>query len=65
MDVYSELLYIHRLHVELGHLARRFLDNHKFTTEACTIIGNNYSYKQQHEKVTRFNQNTSKVFLGD
>ena len=53
MDVYAKLLYVRDMKAELAQLAHKFLETHKFTPEACCIIGHNYSIKSDHKKVEK------------
>jgi hypothetical protein len=52
MDVYSNILYVKEAFAALSHLAHRVSMADKYRPESCCIIGNYYSLKGQHEKVT-------------
>jgi anaphase-promoting complex subunit 8 len=45
MDVYSNILYVTEQAAQLSHLAHRLAEQHKYTPEACCVIGNYYSLK--------------------
>lgn len=55
MDTYSNILYVKEQYVELSHLAHRAAVSEKYRPETCCIIGNYYSLRGQHEKVTSIN----------
>ena len=52
MDTYSNILYVKEQYVELSHLAHRAAVSEKYRPETCCIIGNYYSLRGHHEKVT-------------
>lgn len=54
MDLYGHLLYICGKKVELSILARRMLEREKFTPEACCVLGNHYSMKQDSKKAIEY-----------
>ncbi|XP_077493913.1 uncharacterized protein LOC144104653 [Amblyomma americanum] len=50
MDIYSNLLYVKELRVELSHLAHAVCAIDKYRPETCCVVGNFYSLRSQHEK---------------
>ncbi len=56
MDTYSNILYVKEHFAALSHLAHRVSAADKYRPETCCIIGNYYSLKGQHEKVSTFSQ---------
>ena len=52
MDTYSNILYVKEQYVELSHLAHRAAVSEKYRPETCCIIGNYYSLRGHHEKVS-------------
>ena len=56
MDTYSNILYVKEQFAALSHLAHRVSAADKYQPETCCIIGNYYSLKGQHEKVSNFSQ---------
>ena len=52
MDTHSNILYVKENFPALSHLAHRTAATDKYRPETCCIIGNYYSLKAQHEKVT-------------
>lgn len=54
MDTYSNILYVKEQFAALSHLAHRVSAADKYRPETCCIIGNYYSLKGQHEKVSSF-----------
>jgi anaphase-promoting complex subunit 8 len=45
MDIYSNILYVTEQAGQLTHLAHRLAETHKYTPEACCVMGNYYSLK--------------------
>uniref|UniRef100_A0A2R5LLS6 Cyclosome subunit 8 n=1 Tax=Ornithodoros turicata TaxID=34597 RepID=A0A2R5LLS6_9ACAR len=56
MDIYSNLLYVKELRVELSHLAHHTCSIDKYRAETCCVIGNFYSLRSQHEKAVLYFQ---------
>ncbi|KAH7938863.1 hypothetical protein HPB52_001485 [Rhipicephalus sanguineus] len=54
MDIYSNLLYVKELRVELSHLAHSVCAIDKYKPETCCVIGNFYSLRSQHEKAVLY-----------
>lgn len=52
MDTHSNILYVKENFPALSHLAHRTAATDKYRPETCCIIGNYYSLKAQHEKVS-------------
>lgn len=52
MDTHSNILYVQENFPALSHLAHRTAATDKYRPETCCIIGNYYSLKAQHEKVS-------------
>lgn len=52
MDGYSNILYVKEALATLSSLAHRTVLTDKYRPETCCIIGNYYSLKGQHEKVS-------------
>ena len=52
MDTHSNILYVQENFPALSHLAHRTAASDKYRPETCCIIGNYYSLKAQHEKVS-------------
>ena len=52
MDIYSNILYVKEAFAALSHLAQRAALTNKYRPETACIIGNYYSLKGQHEKVS-------------
>ncbi|KAK2155810.1 hypothetical protein LSH36_230g00037 [Paralvinella palmiformis] len=61
MDIYSNLLYIKNMRVELACLAHHCCDIDNYKTETCCIIGNYYSLRGQHEKGVLYFQRALKL----
>lgn len=53
MDIYSNILYVKEDFAGLSNMAHRAIDTDKYRPESACIVGNYYSLKGQHEKVTR------------
>ncbi|KAL7634868.1 UNVERIFIED_CONTAM: hypothetical protein RMT77_015245 [Armadillidium vulgare] len=56
VDVYSNLLYVQEMRVDLSHLAHRVVTIDKYRVETCCVIGNYYSLRGQHEKAVQYFQ---------
>lgn len=56
MDIYSNLLYVREMRVELSNLAHITCDIDKYRIETCCVIGNFYSLRAQHEKAVLYFQ---------
>ncbi|XP_075732642.1 uncharacterized protein LOC142775185 [Rhipicephalus microplus] len=54
MYIYSNLLYVKELRVELSHLAHSVCAIDKYRPETCCVIGNFYSLRSQHEKAVLY-----------
>lgn len=54
MDTHSNILYVQENFPALSHLAHRTAATDKYRPETCCIIGNYYSLKAQHEKVSLY-----------
>lgn len=54
MDIYSNLLYVKELRVELSHLAHSVCTIDKYRPETCCVVGNFYSLRSQHEKAVLY-----------
>ena len=60
MDTYSNILYVKEQFAALSHLAHRVAVADKYRPETCCIVGNYYSLKGQHEKVSHLLQPQSR-----
>jgi hypothetical protein len=47
IDTYSNILYVKELQAELSQLAHTVVRIEKYSTEACCVVGNYYSFKGQ------------------
>ncbi|CAK9018974.1 unnamed protein product [Durusdinium trenchii] len=56
LDTYSNILFVKERSAALSHLARHVVKIDKYTPEACSIIGNYYSLKGEHEKAVIYFQ---------
>lgn len=56
LDTYSNILFVKERSAALSHLARHVVKIDKYTPEACSIIGNYYSLKGEHEKAVVYFQ---------
>ncbi|CAJ1329486.1 unnamed protein product [Effrenium voratum] len=56
LDTYSNILFVKEQSAALSHLARQVVKIDKYTPEACSIIGNYYSLKGEHEKAVIYFQ---------
>lgn len=56
MDIFSNLLYVKELRVELSYLAHHTCSIDKYRVETCCVIGNFYSLRSQHEKAVLYFQ---------
>lgn len=61
MDIYSNLLYVREMRVELSNLAHNTCDIDKYRVETCCVIGNFYSLRTQHEKAVLYFQRALKL----
>lgn len=61
MDIYSNLLYVKELRVELSHLAHHVCSIDKYRVETCCVIGNFYSLRTQHAKAVLYFQRALKL----
>lgn len=61
MDIYSNLLYVREMRVELSNLAHNACDIDKYRFETCCVIGNFYSLRTQHEKAVLYFQRALKL----
>ncbi|XP_055928832.1 cell division cycle protein 23 homolog [Argiope bruennichi] len=61
MDIYSNLLYVKEMRVELSNLAHNSCDIDKYRFETCCVIGNFYSLRTQHEKAVLYFQRALKL----
>lgn len=61
MDIYSNLLYVREMRVELSNLAHTTCDIDKYRVETCCVIGNFYSLRTQHEKAVLYFQRALKL----
>ncbi|PRD25217.1 UNVERIFIED_CONTAM: C14orf119-like protein [Trichonephila clavipes] len=61
MDIYSNLLYVREMRVELSNLAHNSCDIDKYRFETCCVIGNFYSLRTQHEKAVLYFQRALKL----
>lgn len=61
MDIFSNLLYVKEMRVELSHLAHNTCDIDKYRVETCVVIGNFYSLRSQHEKAVLYFQRALKL----
>ncbi|XP_067118265.1 cell division cycle protein 23 homolog [Centruroides vittatus] len=56
MDIYSNLLYVKEMRMELSYLAHHTSEIEKYRVETCCVIGNFYSLRSQHEKAVLYFQ---------
>ncbi|XP_042901182.1 cell division cycle protein 23 homolog [Parasteatoda tepidariorum] len=61
LDIYSNLLYVQEMRVELSNLAHNTCDIDKYRVETCCVIGNFYSLRTQHEKAVLYFQRALKL----
>lgn len=61
MDIYSNLLYVREMRVDLSNLAHTTCDIDKYRVETCCVIGNFYSLRTQHEKAVLYFQRALKL----
>lgn len=61
LDVYSNLLYVKELRVELSQLAHHVCEVDKYRVETCCVIGNYYSLRSEHQKAVLYFQRALKL----
>ncbi|XP_076317121.1 cell division cycle protein 23 isoform X2 [Tachypleus tridentatus] len=55
-DIFSNLLYVKEMKVELSFLAHQCCETDKYRVQTCCVIGNFYSLRSQHEKAVLYFQ---------
>ncbi|XP_054289018.1 cell division cycle protein 23 homolog [Macrosteles quadrilineatus] len=56
MDIFSNLLYVKEMKVELAYLAHHATEIDKYRVETCCVIGNYYSLRTEHQKAVLYFQ---------
>ncbi|GJQ12348.1 hypothetical protein GpartN1_g4139.t1 [Galdieria partita] len=61
MDIYSNILYVREQQVELSMLAHHCVSVEKYRPETCTVVGNYYSLRGDHEKAVTYFERALKL----
>ncbi|KAG9039771.1 Anaphase-promoting complex subunit 23 [Tulasnella sp. JGI-2019a] len=54
MDIFANILYVQQSRAKLSDLAQRFIRADKDRPEVCSLIGNYYSIRCEHEKAVKY-----------
>ncbi|EME28261.1 anaphase-promoting complex subunit 8 [Galdieria sulphuraria] len=61
MDIYSNILYVREQQAELSMLAHHCILVEKYRPETCTVVGNYYSLRGDHEKAVIYFERALKL----
>lgn len=61
LDTYSNLLFVKDLKREMAFLAHKAVEINKYRPETCTVIGNYYSIRAEHNKAVVYFQRALKL----
>ncbi len=62
LDTYSNLLFVKDLKREMAFLAHKAVEINKYRPETCTVIGNYYSIRAEHNKAVVYFQRALKLY---
>lgn len=61
LDIYSNLLFVKEMKREMAFLAHKAVEINKYRPETCTVIGNYYSIRAEHQKAVIYFQRALKL----
>lgn len=61
LDMYSNLLFVKEMRVEMAQLAHKVIAINKYRPETCCVIGNYYSIRTEHQKAILYFQRALKL----
>lgn len=61
LDTYSNLLFVKDMKREMAFLAHKAVEINKYRPETCTVIGNYYSIRAEHQKAVLYFQRALKL----
>lgn len=61
LDMYSNVLFIKDMRVEMAQLAHKVVEINKYRPESCCVIGNYFSIRSEHQKAILYFQRALKL----